>query len=270
MKYQSVIPSYFLSPYVKQYWAIENYMMPEESHVQRIVPTGLLELYFYLGDRPKVVSKNKSFLDNTLISGQQKEYYDIVSTGSLSVFTITFEPQGAMLFFDLPIIELYDQTIPARYIQKDAIDKVESELFESKSFSEKVCIIENYLAQQLIKNQREHDGVRISESISIINQTSGIVSVEALASRACLSRKQYERIFKSCIGISPKRFLKIIRFQNAIFRMQLNSKASLTNLTHECGYYDQSHMIKDFKYLTGMTPKLFFSKYEPVSDYFMN
>ncbi|MCK4662618.1 MAG: AraC family transcriptional regulator [Bacteroidales bacterium] len=268
MSFQISAPSNFLSPYVKQYWAIENCIQPGESHIQRIVPTGLVELFFYFGNKPKAVNKNRRLLDNTLISGQQKEHYDIVVTGNLSTFSVTLLPQGAMMFFDLPLIELYDQTIPLQYLQKDAIDKVESDLFESKTFSEKVFVIENFLAQKFLKNYREYDAARINGSIRLINQTNGIVSINTLASRACLSRKQYERIFGDSVGISPKRFLRIIRFQNAIFRKQLNSKIRLTDLAYDCGYYDQSHMINDFKYLSGMTPKQYFSDCEPYSDYF--
>ncbi len=268
MNFQISPPSIFLSPYVKQYWAIENCMPQGVSHVQRVVPCGLVEMVFYLGDRPKAVSENRNLLDSTLVSGQHKEHYDIVVTGNLSMFSVTFQAQGAMMFFDLPLIELYDRTVPLQYLQKEAIDKVESDLFESKTFSEKVCIIENFLAHKFLKNYKEHDVARITGSISLINQTRGTVSINALASHACLSRKQYERIFGDCIGISPKGFLRIIRFQNAIFRKQLNGKNSLTSLAYDCGYYDQSHMINDFKHLSGKTPKQYFSDCEPYSDYF--
>lgn len=268
MSFKISQPSEFLSPYVKQYWAIENCMPHGESHVQRIVPSGLVELVFYLGDRPKAVSENRDLLDNILVSGQQKEHYDIVVKGNLSMFSVTFQPQGAMMFFDLPLIELYDRTVPLQYLQKEAIDKVESDLFESKTFSEKVCVVENFLAEKFLKNYREYNVARITGSISLINQTRGIVSIDALASLACLSRKQYERIFGDSVGISPKRFLRIIRFQNAIFRKQLNGKNSLTGLAYDCGYFDQSHMINDFKHLSGKTPKQYFSDSEPYSDYF--
>jgi AraC-like DNA-binding protein len=59
-----------------------------------------------------------------------------------------------------------------------------------------------------------------------------------------------------------------VRFQNALFERSQNARMSLTSLAYACGYYDQSHMVHDFKVLTGMTPKHFFEDCPPYSDYF--
>jgi AraC-like DNA-binding protein len=83
-----------------------------------------------------------------------------------------------------------------------------------------------------------------------------------------LCRKQFERIFSEHIGISPKQYLKIIRFQFAIFQKQQNANMNLLDVSFKSGYYDQSHFINDFKSLSGLTPKQYFSKNEACSDFF--
>ena len=95
-----------------------------------------------------------------------------------------------------------------------------------------------------------------------------MININLLASESCLSRKQFERSFSDIIGSSPKQFLKIIRFQNAIFQKSKHPELNLTELAHKCGYYDQAHMINDFKTLSGFTPRYFFSDCDPFSDYF--
>lgn len=82
----------------------------------------------------------------------------------------------------------------------------------------------------------------MTNAIELITPTKGNVSIDFLASNACLSRKQFERKFLSYIGISPKQFLKIIRFQNAIYFNQTTSFNKLTELAYKVGYYDQSHL----------------------------
>ena len=73
----------------------------------------------------------------------------------------------------------------------------------------------------------------------------------------CLGIKQFERTFSKYVGVNPKKFASIVRFQNVI---QINSKdkRTLSQIAIDNGYYDQSHFIHDFKSITGLTPKAFF------------
>ena len=269
MSFHTSKPSSELKAYVKQYWGLENVMGRGAKHDQRIVPTGLLELTFYLADRPHSLDPGREIQENTLISGQQNSAYDLQVTGTLNMFSITFQPQGAMMFFDLPLIELCDQTIPLKYLDKEWVDRIENELFETREFQARVSLIEKALAQLLMKNHKVYDAARIQRSIYLINESRGLVDIKTLASDACLSRKQFERIFTACVGISPKRFLRIIRFQHLLFLKQLNVGSSFTELAYRCGYYDQSHMINDFKALSGLSPREYFSHCESQSDYFL-
>ena len=269
MSFNTAKPSSLLAPYIKQYWAIENTLQPGDVHQQRIVPTGLLELSFYLADRPQSDAPSRSPAESTVLSGQQNRAYDLLVSGSLDLFSITFQPQGAMMFFNLPLDELCDQTIPLSLLDKPWVDQVEAELFEASNFFARVAVIETALRELLIENHRIHDASRIGNSIQLINLSKGMIEIDRLASKACLSRKQFERVFQSCIGTSPKRFLRTVRFQHALFLRQHNQGDRLTDLAYACGYYDQSHMIHDFRALSGMSPSKYFRECEPESDYFV-
>lgn len=244
--------------------------MPQgQSHTQRIIPTGLIELTIYLGDKPISSDRGSLTSEVSLLSGQQKTPYDLVVAGAVTVFSITFHPQGAQAFFNIPMDELYDQTISLRSIQKAFVDQVETELYEAASFADRVGIMNQFLWLLLTKNGTRDEQPRLVDSLATIDQSMGMVDINTLARKACLSRKQYERIFKANVGVSPKRFLRIIRLQHALFKKQINPKMSLTALAYDCGYYDQSHMINDFKLLTGMSPRKYFSDCDAYSDYFL-
>ncbi len=138
MSYYLAKPSLLLSQYVKQYWAIEDCLSYGNDHIQRVVPNGLMELMFYFGDKPKALDEKKPLSENSMLSGQQKTYYDIVVSGKLSLFSISFQPYGAKLFFDIPLNEFFDQNIPIKCFLKDNAAELEYQLYESETFEKKI------------------------------------------------------------------------------------------------------------------------------------
>lgn len=261
-------PSSILSQYVKHYWAIEDCLVNGKEHIQRVVPNGLIELMIYMDDIPKSLDENRHFSENIFLSGQKKGFYDIAVTGKLSLFTISFHPYGARLFFDVPSNEFFDQNIPLKYLLKGKVAEVEYKLRKTVTFKEKISVIEKFLINQLRNSTKEYETNRIIKSVALINKSKGLIDIEALSSSACLSRKQYERTFAEYVGSSPKQFLRTIRFQSTLLEKQRNKSIDLTELAYMCGYYDQSHMINDYKLLSGKTPSQYFSECEPYSDYF--
>lgn len=264
MNYEFAKPSIVLQPYIKQYWAIENALDKGTIHSQRVIATGLPELLFYFGNRP--TSDQRIIEGNTLLNGQQNDYYDLLISDTLSMFTITFHPSGLSHFLKIPLSELQNQTLLFEYIDKASSQQLEEQLWEATSFRQRIEIVEAYFLKRLNNQPISVDHQRMIHTTELIKSSKGIVSIDFLASKACLSRKQYERKFLAHIGISPKQFLKIIRFQNAIHLKQLN--LSLTELAFETGYYDQSHFINEVKELTGQTPKKLFANGEIISDFF--
>jgi AraC-like DNA-binding protein len=268
MIYKIAKPSLELSPFVKHYWTMDKNNPIGQEYMQRIVPCGLLEIIFYFDNKPVSSDQDKSIDENTVITGQLNEYYDIKISGKISLFSVIFQPHGLSAFLDLPLKEMNNLNVPLKLIFKDDIDEIESRLFESGSFSERIKIIEEYFYKILGNKGITNNFERIQNSVFAINQRKGIIDIESLAVDTCFSRKQYERVFSNTIGTSPKQFLKVVRFQNAIYKKSKNKNLSLTDLSYQCGYYDQAHMINDFQKLSGMSPGHYFSDCEPYSDYF--
>ena len=261
-------PSKTLAPYIKRYWAIENVLDRGEICVQRIIPTGLTELMLYFTPRPKILTENKKLSDNVALYGHQNSFYDMELSGHLSVFSIVFQPQGLMQFFKFPLSEIFNRNVSLKDINGQAGRDLEEKMNEATTFQQRVNIAETYLSELLKNNFDDFEFRRINHIAGLIKQTYGNINVNQMASEACLCRKQFERIFAEHIGISPKQYLKIIRFQSAIFQKQQNSNLSMTDLSYESGYFDQSHFINDFKSLSGLTPKQYFAENEICSDFF--
>lgn len=261
-------PSAFLSQYVKHYWSLENCSPPGREYSHRVVPSGLFELIFYLNDRPRTEDERKSISDSILVTGQLKDFYDLQIGGSLSLFCINFHPHGLAMFLDLPLDELFEHSVPLRLLVKDRVNQLEDELSETRTDEKRKKIVEEFLISCMKKSETKHNYGRIRQIINQINLSRGKIDIETLASESFLSRKQFERTFTEIIGTTPKQFLKVVRFQNAIYEKSRQADLSLTELSYLCGYFDQSHMISDFKKLSGKTPGQFFAECEPFSDYF--
>ena len=105
-------------------------------------------------------------------------------------------------------------------------------------------------------------------AIHTINRSKGEIRISDLASSVFLSTKQFQRVFTGHVGISPKEFLRIVRFQHALYVLQSNPGMSFSQLAYECGFYDQSHLINEFKVFSGYTPKEYLAACAPHSDYF--
>jgi AraC-like DNA-binding protein len=261
-------PSIDLRPFVKQYWGIESCTPPKSSYDIKIIPTGLIELNFYLGCKPACSDTNHIIAENSIINGQQKSPYNICISEKLFMFSVTFQPEGAMFFFDLPLQEIFNATIPLREIFKNEIEALEQKLYMASDFNTRCSVMNNFLYHLLVRNYNHPDYKRMTNCIEIINQQKGNSDIENLASYACWSRKQLERSFQKYIGSTPKHFLRLVRFQHVLFAKQLNEELSMTQLAYLGGYFDQSHLNAEFKALTDLTPKKYFTICDPQSDYF--
>lgn len=128
-------------------------------------------------------------------------------------------------------------------------------------------IIDRYDASDLIESMLsgiddlyEYNST-ILDSIEHIRLTHGTVSVKNIYSELGVSKSKLEQHFNKEIGLTPKEYCKIEKINHFISTYLEMENVSLTELTYQCGYYDQSHLIKDFKYFLDTSPKKFFLKY---------
>lgn len=268
MKYHSRQPTGILSGYVKTYWMIENLMMPGKSHTQRIVPTGLFELTFHLGDLPVTNEVGKTILRPSVLSGQLNKAYDLTISGNVDLFSIYFFPHTLSLFVDVPIRDITNYLVPIKDLVGSEVDKLEEELSKTRSFQQRVQIANAYLLSLLKAKKTDYQWKRIYRTIELVNAHRGVIDISELADEVCLSRKQFERLFTHYVGLTPKQFLKIARFQNAIDLKSVNPGLSFTEVAYRAGYYDQAHMINDFNVISGYSPSEYFRTGSPYSDYF--
>lgn len=268
MNYQTFEPCNELSTLIKCYWTLES-PKEETPEKQIIVPDGCMEMIFHYGDLYRQYLENGTSIiqPKCFVFGQLTRPLEIEPTGETGIFSVRFHSNGFLPFTTIPIKDMENRTVSlVEMFEKEGID-IEQKILTATSTSERIQLIEAFLLHRLT-DIKTIDRI-VKSTVDMILTANGQLSVEELSKQTRINRRQLERKFSSAIGLSPKQLSKTIRLQ-ATLKMLLGKKfTSLTSLAYENEYYDQAHFIKDFKELTGFTPKEFYGNNLKMTSFFI-
>jgi AraC-like DNA-binding protein len=188
----------------------------------------------------------------TIVGAKTHQQVQLESQGHTETFTILFQPTGLYTLFGIPGNLLVDGHYDAGAVLGSRLSELRGMLGGAGSFEERVQIADGFFRAMSVPalKWREMDSV-IAEMI----RKSGCIRVRDLAYHAGLSVRQFERRFTAVVGIAPKVYSRILRFEAALYRKSATG-SNWTTIAHDLGYHDQMHMIHDFESLSGNPPKL--------------
>ena len=245
--FRIVKPAPALSPYIRYYWILRDDATLPVS--ERTLPVGCVQLVFHKGKRLMCLQESR-LQPQSFISGQSFGFSDVVSTGVIEMITVVFQPYAAKVFLQIPLHLFNGQNVSTDTPDNDQC----------------IRLIEQFFFRRLASGF-EYNLKRLSTVLDEINLHPQVNTLQ-LSDVACLSTKQFGRVFTDYIGTTPKDFLRIVRMQRALYVLQQNPGSPFAQVAYECGFSDQSHMIKEFKLFSGYTPAEYLSVCAPVSDYF--
>ncbi|PJZ51833.1 helix-turn-helix domain-containing protein [Leptospira adleri] len=251
MNIKTYHPNGLLRSYIRDYMIIESGVEREN----RILPNSSAVLSFRMEGDVRITENSKENLVPVLgIAGLRKNFRLIRYSKKASMLLVNFKEGGASEFFPIPMNEIFginlslDQILP-----KSRIALIEEKLFETKTNEGKIGILEKFLLSQIRGTNAD---LLVMETVRRIRNTNGNLKITEILQGMPISRDSYEKRFRKTIGTSPKQFANLIRIKSLIERY--SSFQTLTDLSHDAGYFDQAHFIKDFRSFTGQTPKDFF------------
>ncbi|WP_435356430.1 helix-turn-helix domain-containing protein [Emticicia sp. SJ17W-69] len=174
------------------------------------------------------------------------------------LFQVVFQPGGLFRMTGIPNHELTDQYFDAESVFGNEIVLVNQRLNSTANFGEMKHIIEGFLLDLASKSKYESRPIDKVGMVMLDGKNN--FSLDWLAKESCLSNKQFERNFNERIGINPKYFARIIRFDKAFRLKNAFPNKDWLSIALECGYYDYQHLVRDYKEFTGMTPANFYSQ----------
>lgn len=212
-------------------------------------------LEFITGDPIRVFDRHRSkytISPRAVVVGMQtRGQIQLELQGSIECFVILFQPTGFHQLFATPMHELTDRNFEARAVLGAAVSDLETKLNDCVSFEQQVGVADEFLTRRLA-NTRDRDG--ISTAALAILHRAGRLSISALAEQTGYSTRHFERCFQQRLGMSPKLFARIARFEAALDHRARSARMSWTEVAHAMGYHDQMHMVHDFREFTGRTP----------------
>jgi AraC-like DNA-binding protein len=223
------------------------------SPIYTYVPTHTRFLCFYLADSV-IVKKGLGDFENhgrSVIIGPQLTPVTLNLGKNHSNLLVILKPGGLYRLLGIPLIELVDCYYDARLVVGKEIDQVIEQLINAFSDIEKNSIIQNYLLQKLFKLK---PALPIDLAMLQLVKSQGKLSMDCLANKSFLSVRQLERQSLQRIGLPPKYFSRMIRFAEAYKFKERNPQNCWIDIAYRFGYYDQMHLIKDFRHFTGIIP----------------
>lgn len=223
---------------------------PRPEHCLQFMPIGAETIRY--PDSPLVIPPKGSIFMGTH-TGVIHRYPDKRTLG----FQVIFQPGAIYQIANVSGFELTNKYMDAEELLGTCTRVANEQLYYSKDYTEMTCIVEKFLIGLIKKiNRKKH---RVDDISKAMIREYDYFSLDKFLKEAYLSHRQVDRKFKERIGIPPKQFLQLSRFDKA-FRMKnrFPDKDWLSIALH-CGYYDYQHLVKDYKEFTGYTPVQFFA-----------
>jgi AraC-like DNA-binding protein len=192
--------------------------------------------------------------------GQMDRFTRVQPTGPARAFGIRFRPGGARPFLWFPQHEAAGQIVALESVERRLKNQFEGAVFDARSDPERIARMESLLLGRI----RQAPDPRIEAALHSLLTSDA--PVRALIAGSGWSERQFRRRFQETVGIAPKIFARIIRFQRALRAM---ARTDLLPAALECGYYDQAHFIRDFKSFAGETPAAYASRTYSLADHFV-
>ena len=247
---------------IKYYWIIRT--SKETIIDNKLFPSNNIDFIINLSSPITYtdICKTESF-ERFHFRGIRNSCQVIQQSGILDVVGISFFSTGVYPILKIPLYEFTNKTVLLEDLIKDFDSRFDS-LWKYDSDNERINEIEKILLQLIdlsILPGKEHSNF-IHKTLNMDSK----IYIKEYCSQIGVNQKTFERSFKKFVGINPKSFIKLTRFQTAINQLIDGKNSNLTTLTYKMGYFDQTHFVKDFKSYMQTTPLEFVKQKNSVKE----
>jgi AraC-like DNA-binding protein len=239
MTFREVLPHPALAPFVDRFWlrAAGGSARSAVPALTRILPDGCVDLLVRLEPVPRLLCVGPMTCARVLFGGPEA-----------STVAVRFRPGGAAPFLELDVNELTDCSV--------GTEELGLRWLAAGSFAGKQPLAAVAHLQRLLLSRAR---TVAAPNLRVLYAVESLIcrrrpSIEGLARDIGWSRQEQTRAFVRQVGVSPKRFARVARLQQAIAALQRDGGLGLSRAALEHGYYDQAHMARDFRELAGVTP----------------
>lgn len=262
MNYQVIPSPRHLRRLVQFFWMYQESSHGEPASTFRIFPDG----------RPGIIvnccpgnsvhhDAHGVRLPDAFIYGQSTRYLNNYSRGHIQTFGVCLSPLALPAILASPAAEITDSQVDFSLVNSALVEQV----ILSPTFKNRVEIMSEYLSRCAYLREPKAD---LTALVANILREYGSLAVRQEYRLFHLSERQLVRKFESHVGVTPKAFARIARFQAALDRLRYGSYSRLSDVAFDLNYSDQSHFVREFRQFSGLTPKEYASGcHEVIQNY---
>ena len=265
MLYRLYRPPPPLGHFVELLWLYEGFRPAHPR--ERLLPTGTVEIVFDLrDDRVRTYGSRNLLKPNALsgsvVCGAHSEFFVIDTASQDAVMGVHFKPGGAYPFLNLPSGELHNQHADLSALWgRQRVSDLRERVLAAATPEGKLRILEEALLEKARGEFHRHRAV--AYALGEFQACSGAHTVRAISERTGLSARRFIDLFEKEVGLTPKLFCRVQRFQRVLRCIQRQAPVDWSDLALRCGYYDQAHFIHDFREFSGISPTAYLAVHTP-------
>ena len=255
MRFRSHKPNRPLSDFVENFWLCDGYTPPHLR--ERILPAGTFELVFNLRDEELRVYTARdpdrcSRFPGMVVAGPYGGYFVTDRAEDASVMGVHFKPGGAFPFLGPAADELLDTHVSLQDIWGGGALEIRERLSAERTAARRFQILQDALLSRLVCRSERHPAVL--SALDYFRRDPSRAVIGKLARDVGLSNRRFTDVFNFQVGVKPKLFVRIERFQRLLQKVHILPVVDWAQLALEQGYFDQSHLIRDFVAFSGLSP----------------
>ncbi len=252
MRYEELPPGGELGELLECFWHAVDRAPRVGRPPEHIVPDGCPELIVHLGDPfSRQVDGRWRRQGRAFLAGTLSRPWSLRAGRVVDTFGIRFRPGALPELFAVDMRATVDrELLLARIVAAPAARRLREALARSEHLAARAAIATSWLAEVVGAPRRPIDSP-CTRAVALIVASRGGLRVDELARRLALSRRQLERAFASGLGIGPKLYARIVRLQAALLEIGDEQRAAGVEAALAAGYFDQSHLLRDFRGLAG-------------------
>jgi AraC-like DNA-binding protein len=232
---------------------------------RREVPSGFIPLILNFGSAFRMIDPGNPAgpgqSRRSFVAGLHESFALVESTGSSICMQVNITPHAAHLVLGVPMDSLLNRVVELDDILGSDSRRLIERLGNAASWEARFDILESFLAERLGKARPVSAG--IVWAWQTLSMTAGQVPIGKLAEQLGCSHKHLITLFQAQIGLPPKMLARVLRFQRVIELLKADDGRRWVEIAHDCGYYDQAHLIRDFRSFSGSSPTEFLGRQLP-------
>jgi len=261
--FRRVAPAPEVRNIVECYWTVDDDSQKIET--QKIIPDAFTELVFHFGDPYRIkLGGAWAVQSRSLLAGQIRKHFFLENTGASRILGVKLRPSALTHLFGMAMHKLTDKVVDIQALNSPDLLSLEQALRTPRQGDwHSVC--NDFFGKFADRLPANHP---VDLAVHEIFAHNGVVNISAVARGLSISERYLELLFRRFIGLSPKFFSRIVRF-NYIFQLIRSNNPDWSDVVFRSGFYDQSHFIRNFKAFTGEDPSKYGFDRQNIANFFL-